>query len=86
MILACAAMPSVGAKSPDMRPPITGISHLAVYSRDMGKSAHFYTHILGARKGVDPENPAGMRFHVNARQFVAHPASISDPIVTGRRE
>jgi len=70
VMLACAAMSLIGAKSPERRPPITGISHLAVYSRDMAKSAHFYTHVLGARQGADPENPAGQRFYFSTRQFV----------------
>ena len=68
--LACASIALVGAKAPESRPPITGISHLAVYSRDMAKSEQFYTHVLGARKGADPENPAGVRFYFSPRQFV----------------
>lgn len=62
-VLACAAVALLGAKAPPgSRPGITGISHLAVYARDMAKSEHFYTHVLGARKGSDPENPAGVRY------------------------
>ena len=54
-VLACAAAALLGAKAPPgPRPNITGISHLAVYTRDMAKSEHFYTHVLGARKGADP--------------------------------
>ncbi|MDD1450314.1 VOC family protein [Sphingomonas sp. H160509] len=60
----------MGARPPEARPAITGISHLAVYSRDMAKSEHFYTHVLGARKGMDPENAAGVRFYFSSRQFV----------------
>ncbi|RST30681.1 glyoxalase [Sphingomonas ginkgonis] len=56
--------------TPAARPAITGISHLAVYSRDMAKSEQFYTHVLGARKGADPEDPAGVRFYFSGRQFV----------------
>lgn len=70
LFLACAATALVGATSPDSRPAITGISHLAVYSRDMAKSEHFYMHVMGARKGADPENPAGVRFYFSSRQFV----------------
>lgn len=65
-----AALALLGATAPDARPPITGISHLAVYARDMAASARFYTHVLGARQGADPENPAGARFYFSARQFV----------------
>ncbi|RYF09080.1 MAG: glyoxalase [Oxalobacteraceae bacterium] len=36
----------------------------------MAKSEHFYTHVLGARKGMDPENAAGIRFYFSSRQFV----------------
>ena len=60
--LACAAAVLLGAKAPPgPRPAITGISHLAVYARDIAKSEHFYTHVLGAWKSTDPENPAGVR-------------------------
>src|SRR6478735_5414047 len=70
-VLACAAAALLGAKAPPgPRPGITGISHLAVYARDMAKSEHFYTHVLGARKGTDPENPAGVRYYLSSRQFV----------------
>ncbi|MDR6790292.1 catechol 2,3-dioxygenase-like lactoylglutathione lyase family enzyme [Sphingomonas sp. BE138] len=70
-VLACAAAALLGAKAPPgPRPAITGISHLAVYARDMAKSEHFYTHVLGARKGTDPENPAGVRYYLSRRQFV----------------
>jgi len=69
--LACAAVTLLGAKAPPgPRPAITGISHLAVYARDPAKSEHFYTHVLGARKGADPENPAGIRYYLSAHQFV----------------
>jgi catechol 2,3-dioxygenase-like lactoylglutathione lyase family enzyme len=70
LVLACAATALMGAKTPEVRPAITGISHLAVYSRDMARSDHFYTHVLGARRGVDPENAAGVRFYFSSRQFV----------------
>jgi catechol 2,3-dioxygenase-like lactoylglutathione lyase family enzyme len=72
--LACAAIALIGADAPpaapSRRPAITGVSHLAVYTRDPVKSAQFYTHVLGARQGPDPENPAGTRFYLSSRQFV----------------
>ncbi|GAA4752449.1 hypothetical protein GCM10023264_19220 [Sphingomonas daechungensis] len=53
-----------------VRPAITGISHLAVYSSDLGASEHFYVVVLGATKGPDPENPAGARYYFSEQQFV----------------
>jgi len=52
------------------RPPVTGISHLAVYATDMAATDHFYRVVLGARKGTDPEDPAGARYYFSPRQFV----------------
>jgi len=66
---ACAALAATASAAP-ARPPITGVSHLAVYSADMAKSDAFYTHNLGAAKGDDPENPKGVRYYFNPRQFV----------------
>ena len=61
-----AAQPPAAGK----RPAITGISHLAVYSTDAAKTRDFYTRVLGARAGSDPENAAGTRYYLSARQFV----------------
>ncbi len=66
-VLLCAA---IGAEAAPMRPAITGVSHLSVYSADMAKSDAFYTHHLGAVKGADPEDAKGVRYYFNARQFV----------------
>ncbi|WP_420139085.1 VOC family protein [Sphingomonas sp.] len=52
------------------RPPITGISHIAVFSADMAASDDYYTRILGAHKATDPENPHGVRYHFSTTQFV----------------
>ncbi len=52
------------------RPKLTGISHLAVYTTDPAKAETFYVHDLGAIKGPDPENPAGVRYSFSAAQFV----------------
>jgi catechol 2,3-dioxygenase-like lactoylglutathione lyase family enzyme len=52
------------------RPTITGVSHLAVYSTDAAKTRDFYTRVLGARQGSDPENPAGTRYYFSPSQFV----------------
>ena len=53
-----------------LRPPITGITHIAVYSADMAASDAFYAGKLGAHKGPDPEDAAGARYYLSARQFV----------------
>lgn len=52
------------------RPPITGISHIAVYTSNAAAADHYYVHDIGLKKGPDPENPAGVRYYVNPRQFV----------------
>jgi catechol 2,3-dioxygenase-like lactoylglutathione lyase family enzyme len=52
------------------RPPITGISHLSVYTTDAAKTDRFYVHDLGATKRTDPQNAAGVRYYFNAIQFV----------------
>ncbi len=52
------------------RPKIVGLSHLAVYTSDAAKAERFYVHDLGAVRGVDPENAAGVRYYFNAEQFV----------------
>jgi catechol 2,3-dioxygenase-like lactoylglutathione lyase family enzyme len=52
------------------RPPITSVSHLAVYAADTAKTEHFYVHDLGAAKGPDPENPQGVRYYFSPHQFV----------------
>ncbi len=51
------------------RPQITGISHLAVYASDPASTEHFYIDILGASKGVDPEDPKGVRYYYSATQY-----------------
>lgn len=67
-LLAFAALPAAAAAP--VRPQITGVSHIAVYSADPAKTEVFYTHNLGAMKGVDPENPAGVRYYLSASQYV----------------
>jgi catechol 2,3-dioxygenase-like lactoylglutathione lyase family enzyme len=52
------------------RPPITGVSHIAVYTSHPAESERFYVHDIGLKKGPDPENPAGIRYYVNPTQFV----------------
>ena len=52
------------------RPPITSVSHLAVYAGDAAKTERFYVHDLGATKRPDPENPQGVRYYFSPHQFV----------------
>lgn len=52
------------------RPPITGVSHIAVYASDPAASGHFYAHDLGAAKGLDPETSRGTRYYFAPTQFV----------------
>ena len=60
----------LAAASPPARPPVTSVSHLAVYAADPAKSEAFYVHDLGAVKMADPENPAGARYYFSPTQFV----------------
>ncbi len=53
-----------------MRPRITGVSHLAVYTSDPAATEHFYTVTVGAVKLADPENPQGVRYALSATQYI----------------
>jgi catechol 2,3-dioxygenase-like lactoylglutathione lyase family enzyme len=72
-----------GADAQVTRPPITGVSHIAVYTTEPTKTERFYAHDLGGVKGHDPENPQGVRYYFARTQFVevlplpAGPASIN---------
>ena len=61
---------AAGVKHAPVRPKITGISHLAVYTSDAAASARFYTVTVGAVKRPDPENPQGVRYMISATQFI----------------
>lgn len=61
---------AAAAASLQPRPAITGISHIAVYSRDWAASDRFYGHVLGGRKAPDSEDPAGVRYYFGRRNFV----------------
>jgi catechol 2,3-dioxygenase-like lactoylglutathione lyase family enzyme len=52
------------------RPPILGISHIALYTSQPTQSEHFYVHDLGLKRGVDTENAEGVRYYVNKEQFI----------------
>ena len=51
-------------------PKITGISHLAVYTSNPSATEHYYREIIGLAKEPDAENPQGVRYMVNATQYV----------------
>ena len=52
------------------RPPITGVSHIAVYTSNAAAAERYYVHDIGLKKGPDPENANGVRYYVNPTQFV----------------
>ena len=65
-----------------VRPKITSVSHLSVYTADAAKTEHFYVHDLGAFKAADPQSPAGVRYYFNPIQFVEVlplPSGAADP-------
>jgi len=58
------------AQSAPVRPKITGISHLAVYTSDAAATEHYYTAVIGAVKMPDPENPKGVKYVLSDTQYV----------------
>ncbi len=58
------------AQTATSRPPITGISHISVYTSDAAAAQHYYAEIVGCEKRTDPENPQGVRYYVNSTQFI----------------
>ena len=58
------------AQENPQRPKMSSVSHLSVYTTEPQKTEHFYVHDLGAIKGSDPQDPAGVRFYFNPLQFV----------------
>jgi len=61
---------TAAAQKTPVRPKITGISHLAVYTSDAAATEHFYTVSVGAVKEADPENAQGVRYALSATQFI----------------
>ena len=67
----CVAVAALGAATAQpTRPPITGISHVAVYTSDAAAAEHFYVYTLGANKAPDPQDATGVRFYLSSTQFV----------------
>src|SRR5271156_4186046 len=52
------------------RPPILGISHIAVYATDPIKTADFYQRIVGCEKMADFEDHPGVRYTFTPFQYV----------------
>jgi catechol 2,3-dioxygenase-like lactoylglutathione lyase family enzyme len=65
-LAAAAQMPD----KPLMRPRITGISHIAVYTSNPAATEHYYVDVVGAVKEADPEDPKGVRYAISATQFI----------------
>jgi len=70
LYLAVLAIASFAAAQAAERPPITSVSHIAIYASDMAKADYFYVHDLGGVKRADPENAKGVRYYFNPIQFV----------------
>ncbi len=68
--IAGGAIPALLAATPDARPPITSISHLATYAADMQATEHYYVDSIGAVRAPDPEDPHGVRYMLSPTQFV----------------
>jgi catechol 2,3-dioxygenase-like lactoylglutathione lyase family enzyme len=58
------------AQTTPIRPEITGISHIAVYTSDPAATDHYYREVIGAARQPDPENPQGVRYAINNSQFI----------------
>ncbi|HZZ39555.1 MAG TPA: VOC family protein [Acidobacteriaceae bacterium] len=68
--LAAAAAFLAASCTAQSRPPILGVSHIAVYTSNATQAEHFYVQQIGLKKASDPENPQGTRYYVNQEQFV----------------
>lgn len=71
-VLFCLLSVAAFAQSPanPAHPRITGVSHISVYTANPTAAERFYVHDIGLKKGLDPENRAGVRYYVNPTQFV----------------
>jgi len=71
MILMMLLLNTAAAFAADQsRPPITGVSHIAICAADPAASERFYVHDLGALKAQDPENAHGVRYYFSSMQYV----------------
>ena len=60
----------LAAQTWSVRPKITGVSHIAIYTSDPAATEHFYTVTVGALKMPDPENPNGVIYMVGDKQWI----------------
>jgi catechol 2,3-dioxygenase-like lactoylglutathione lyase family enzyme len=58
------------ADKPILKPKITGISHLAIYTSNAAATEHYYKDVVGAVKMPDPEDPKGVRYALSSTQFI----------------
>ncbi len=65
-----AVVATAGAQTTPVRPKITGISHLALYTSNAAATERFYTVVVGAAKLPDPENSRGIKYALSATQYV----------------
>jgi len=70
ILMLCSLALTTTLRAAEGRPKITGISHIAVYASDMTATEHYYVNSIGAVKQSDPENKLGVRYAINATQFV----------------
>jgi catechol 2,3-dioxygenase-like lactoylglutathione lyase family enzyme len=68
--IAFAAVASTVVYAAPQRPKITGVSHLAVYAADPAATGKYFTEVIGAEKTSDPEDAHGVRYMIDATQFV----------------
>ncbi|MDE3149065.1 MAG: glyoxalase [Acidobacteriota bacterium] len=69
-ILLAAITVTAAAQQAPVRPKITGISHLAIYTSNPAAADHYYRVIVGATKMPDPEDPKGVRYTLSSTQFI----------------
>ena len=70
LLIVLAAGTTISAQKVPLRPKITGISHIAVYTSDPAATEHYYTAVVGAVKLSDPENPQGVRYALSTTQYI----------------
>ena len=70
LLAALALLPVLAIGAEPARPPLTAVSHIALYAADPAAAERFYVHDLGAVKGEDPEDPKGVRYYFSPAQFV----------------
>src|SRR5580704_2769923 len=69
-LVAAVILSAAAAQTVPIRPKITGISHIAVYTSDPTATEHYYTAVVGAVKLSDPENPQGVRYALSETQYI----------------